>query len=271
MANKEHNASSQVHKARYVQSSDPGAVGAGIEWRDTNTTPAVEKIRNPGNTGWDTIEHGATNIANNAITTAKIIDDAVTYAKLQNIAATARLLGRITAGAGNAEEIPLGAGLAFSGGALISTVAAPTVIKTTADQAMIGSGLANVTGMSFSVAANTDYLFEFFVAYISTTFSVGLVLAVTCPAAATLFSYVADIPNIDDSGTAVFHGHGTVSGDAITSPNSPEQNAAVLARVTGIIRNGANSGSIQLQAANETATNSITIKRGSMVRYQPVA
>jgi hypothetical protein len=51
------------------------------------------------------LDDNATTIANNAVTTVKIIDDAVTYAKLQNISAANRVLGRITAGAGNAEEL----------------------------------------------------------------------------------------------------------------------------------------------------------------------
>jgi hypothetical protein len=47
---------------------------------------------------------GATTIANNAVTTAKIADSNVTLAKIANIA-TARLLGRTTASAGVVEEL----------------------------------------------------------------------------------------------------------------------------------------------------------------------
>lgn len=57
----------------------------------------------------------ATTIANNAVTTAKILasnvttakiaDSNVTYAKIQNVSATDKLLGRSTAGAGVVEEI----------------------------------------------------------------------------------------------------------------------------------------------------------------------
>jgi hypothetical protein len=49
---------------------------------------------------------GATTIAN----------DAVTYAKMQNVSATDRLLGRDTAAAGDVEELAVGSGLAFTGG-----------------------------------------------------------------------------------------------------------------------------------------------------------
>jgi hypothetical protein len=48
---------------------------------------------------------GTATIANNAVTTAKILDDNVTYAKIQNVTASDRILGRSTAGAGIIEEI----------------------------------------------------------------------------------------------------------------------------------------------------------------------
>lgn len=62
----------------------------------------------------------ATTIANDAVTTAKIINDAVTYAKIQNVT-TNRLLGRSTAGSGDVEEITIGTGLSLSGGILSAT------------------------------------------------------------------------------------------------------------------------------------------------------
>lgn len=57
----------------------------------------------------------ATTIANDAVTTAKIINDAVTYAKIQNVSATDRLLGRDTAAAGDVEELTVGGGVEFTG------------------------------------------------------------------------------------------------------------------------------------------------------------
>lgn len=51
----EHKDATQIHKGRYIQTSDPGAVGAGVEWLDTTTTPPVHKKRNSGNTDWDVI------------------------------------------------------------------------------------------------------------------------------------------------------------------------------------------------------------------------
>lgn len=66
----------------------------------------------------------AATIANDAVTTAKILDDNVTYAKIQNVSATDRLLGRDTAAAGNIEEISVSSGLEFTGGPGLRVTAA---------------------------------------------------------------------------------------------------------------------------------------------------
>lgn len=48
-------AAAEVHVPGYIQSGDPGAVGAGKLWLDTTTSPAVIKKRNSGDTGWDLV------------------------------------------------------------------------------------------------------------------------------------------------------------------------------------------------------------------------
>jgi hypothetical protein len=50
-----HSLSQSIHKARYIGTVDPGAVGTGVEWLDTNSDPAIHKKRDAGDTGWDTI------------------------------------------------------------------------------------------------------------------------------------------------------------------------------------------------------------------------
>jgi hypothetical protein len=58
----------------------------------------------------------ATTIANDAVTTVKILNANVTYAKIQDVTAASRLLGRGSAGgSGDVEEITLGANMTMSG------------------------------------------------------------------------------------------------------------------------------------------------------------
>lgn len=49
-----HANAASIHKGAYIQSSDPGAVGAKVLWFDT-TSGFVLKKRNDANSGWDTI------------------------------------------------------------------------------------------------------------------------------------------------------------------------------------------------------------------------
>lgn len=54
-----------VHPAAYVQSSDPGTVGANKFWIDTTTGPPyVLNLRNPTNTAW--VQFGATGLTGGA-------------------------------------------------------------------------------------------------------------------------------------------------------------------------------------------------------------
>lgn len=50
----QHNQASHIHKAMYIQSLDPGAVGAKVHWLDSSSG-FVWKKRNDTNDGWDTI------------------------------------------------------------------------------------------------------------------------------------------------------------------------------------------------------------------------
>lgn len=55
-----------LHVPGYVQSSDPGAVGAGKLWVDTSAGPSnyVSKIRNPANTAWIAVSGGGVGATN---------------------------------------------------------------------------------------------------------------------------------------------------------------------------------------------------------------
>lgn len=68
-----------IHQSAYVQSADPGAVGAFKDWYDTTNTPAVHKVRNSANTGWLTVgDTGLLNtLAADKLTESDIADDYV--------------------------------------------------------------------------------------------------------------------------------------------------------------------------------------------------
>lgn len=62
-----------IHPAAYVQSSDPGAVGAYRLWIDTSVTPAISKYRNAGDTDWVTFGGSGTGSMDDALVLAYAI------------------------------------------------------------------------------------------------------------------------------------------------------------------------------------------------------
>lgn len=54
-SNIEHANVNSIHKFAYVQSNDPGAIGAKKGWVDTSVSPYILKVRNNDNTGWDEV------------------------------------------------------------------------------------------------------------------------------------------------------------------------------------------------------------------------
>src|SRR3990167_8725483 len=56
-----------------------------------------------------------------------------------------------------------------------------TTLKKTADQIINGTGFQDITGLTFAVAANTDYAFDFYITFRSTT-ATGFRFSVNGPA-----------------------------------------------------------------------------------------
>ena len=115
---------------------------------------------------------GATTIANNAVTTAKIINDAVTNAKLANMA-TATIKGRTTAGTGDPEDLtyaqvlaailPMnrqgGSSTSFASGGTTNYTPSNLRVQFGAIPITVASGSGSVT-ITFPVAfSNTPVIF----------------------------------------------------------------------------------------------------------------
>lgn len=78
------------------------------------------------------VADGATTIANNAVTTTKVLDANITYAKIQNVSGQYKVLGRKSANAGVVEEIEIDTDIS-SVSANDDTVASAKATKTYAD------------------------------------------------------------------------------------------------------------------------------------------
>lgn len=138
----------------------------------------------------------------------------------------------------------------------------PDIVKITADQAMNGIAVADVTGLKFTLVSGSYYRFSFFVVWQTATVSVGLRVALTHPGA-SIFAAVARIEGHGANGTdAEFQGRLTASGTEISSTAAQEANTNYIAEIIGFIKPNAN-GDLQVRVGNETATNNITVKDGS--------
>ncbi len=106
---------------QYTDEMAQDAIGAMIDTSlvYVDATPLLQRAALTGDV---TASAGsnATTIANDAVTTVKILNANVTYAKIQNVT-QARLLGRYTASDGVVQEITIGTGLALDAGTGILT------------------------------------------------------------------------------------------------------------------------------------------------------
>ena len=130
------------------------------------------------------------------------------------------------------------------------------------------TSFADVTGMTFSVDANTDYIFEFDVIFQSSAAGTGIAFAVNGPASPT--SIVGATWITPNSRTALTNGNFVVY-DSGTPTSASTVNTDSYALVRGVFRNGANAGTFALRFASETGT-AVTVRTGSTGRiYRTIA
>lgn len=151
--------------------------------------------------------------------------------------------------------------------ALASGVHGERQAKKSADQTASVTALADVTDLAFSVAASTDYAFDFWIAYQTDATTTGIGLAINGPASPTLVSYTADISGFaGDSGNSTYHGMGTALDDAIVSGSVANAATIYVARLWGLLRNGATAGTLALRVRSEIGGSVVTVHQGSWGR-----
>ena len=140
-------------------------------------------------------------------------------------------------------------------------------IYKTADQ-NIATNAGDVTGLSFPVAANTDYGFEFTVIVTNSSTVKGYQLAFNGPSAPTELTAKMEVPSasgtLSSSGTSYgVNTYGTFVGPTGSGPGT----ARVIATICGTFRNGTNAGTFTVQAQSVGTSSTVTIKRGSWGNY----
>jgi len=135
--------------------------------------------------------------------------------------------------------------------------------KMTADVTNATVNLSNVTGLSFAVSASTDYAFQFTIAWSSTATTTGIRIDLTGPASPTELTWSRETMLSGAAGTDAYQSRALVAYESDAATASVDQaNTRRIARITGVLRNGANAGTLQVRFAAETA-NEVRIYRGS--------
>lgn len=225
-------------------------------------------------------------------TSTTIANDAVTYAKLQNVSATSRVLGRKSSGSGDAEECTLSEVLDFVGSAARGDIlyrgastwtrlgagtsgrflrtngtgADPSWNAAPVETAVITANytdstgtLGNVTGMSFSLAANERVTAIFSGLWATQTTNSGFRYDITGPASPTYVLY-----NVSHGTTQTAFRSGDGATTFSTAFLETGGNAALYLPITIHMHvvNGATAGTVQLRMGGETNGVTFTLYQG---------
>lgn len=146
----------------------------------------------------------------------------------------------------------------------ISGDGAPVSVSLAADQAFSTTSLADVTGATLTLAANTDYKIELIGSFTSAATSTGIGLALNVGGTVTRISGQVQHPT---SATAI----GACSQEA----NNAVTGATTGVRATGVpvsllgvwhVRMGATGGTAQLRCRSEIAGSAVTLQAGTRLR-----
>jgi hypothetical protein len=139
-----------------------------------------------------------------------------------------------------------------------------TYVYKTADQGTTSTTPISITDLSWSVSANTNYRFECTIFFAAGAAPNGWLVTATAPASPTLFVG----QTVGPTGTTAVGGSQWSANDGGSATSSSATTGAGNGIfVTGILRNGANAGTLQMRFATEVATSTHTIKQASYCRY----
>ena len=139
--------------------------------------------------------------------------------------------------------------------------------KLTADQTNSTVTLADATGLSFAVAANTDYEFEFLVPFQTAALTTGFALALNGPSSPTLLAVEIRVPI---SGTTEVFRHTNLYNTEALGTSVDAINVPRLATIRGIVRNGSTAGTVIGRFRSEVAASAVVVKAGAVVRWQAI-
>ena len=131
--------------------------------------------------------------------------------------------------------------------------------RKTTDQTAIGTAYADVTGVGLSVAANTTYRFEFCLICDADATTTGIDVACNGPASPADITY----EQLYWTSATARTERGATAYDANTASTASNGAAAKLFYVRGILRNGANVGTLIARVKRENVGSGPNVRAGS--------
>lgn len=122
--------------------------------------------------------------------------------------------------------------------------------------------MQSVTGLSFALSSARVYQFEFTVGWQTTSSAAGIALGVNGPAGPTLLAWEARIST--GMGGLLTRMHNAFGAQQIAVPQSSAANIDNFGYLGGVVRTGANAGTLQLQFATEVAGSTVSVRGGSV-------
>jgi hypothetical protein len=131
------------------------------------------------------------------------------------------------------------------------------------DQTSTSDTLADVTSMSFAVAASKDYYFEFDILHQATATTSGIAFSVNGPASPTDLAFSIRSPQTASTEITRHERAYDATGQTASIDTA---NDSSYTRITGIFRNGTNAGTLILRFRCEGAGQTVSVRTGSCGR-----
>lgn len=162
-----------------------------------------------------------------------------------------------------------GALLAKSGSTLVAaTLSGETFVVLGADRPTSSTSYVDCAGLSFSAAANTNYLVNVAVIWQSTNTTCGIAFSWNGPSSPT--NYVSNL-RWGQNADIITPRHTRAYDTGSASASVAAANTDTIALGTVILRNGANAATFILRFHAEIGSETVTIYTGSALSYRVVA
>ena len=152
--------------------------------------------------------------------------------------------------------------------------ASGSIYTTASSQNSTSATLANITGLTATLAANTTYRVDCFVTFQSAATTTGINFGFTSPTGTTcMLEVVVPITNTADASQlrTIFPNNSSTNAGSVLGTGVSTINSNHTARFSGIIKVGGTGGTFAAQYATEVAASSITIPAGSTMVIQQIS